>query len=223
MTDLWDSEAAEYFDDESAEWYDDGEDVDFGDDDVFGEAKSEAQKKREAAQRRAAAARRRRLLIERRAQAARRRTPARPMTATAAIKNTRTALQREHLTNQVRADSLGGAVGGVRRRTKALENTVSAAAVTNTIKNELDNFTIKEGNDDGVLPADVTKLLQTIVDFVPLAFVRSDVKGIKNPPVVAGLAAGAIAITGLVIRAVNNKSDDGGRGVASRTGRTPSS
>jgi hypothetical protein len=223
MTDLWDSEAAEYLDDEGAEWYEDGEDVDFGDDDVFGEAKSDLQRKREAAKRRAAD-RRRKLLIERRTRAARSRTPARPMTTTAAIKNTRTALQREHLTNQVRADSLGGAVGGVRRRTKALENTVSAAAVTNTIKNELDKFTEREGNVDGVLPADVTNLLKTIVDFVPLAFVRSDVKGYRNPTVVAAAAAGAVAITGLIIRGVRKPAGEiGGGGSVPRTGRTPSS
>jgi hypothetical protein len=194
MTDLWDSEAAEYLDDEGAEWSDDGEDVDFGEDDVFGEAKSAAQKRREAQQRKAAAARRRRLLIEKRMRTARARTPARPMTTTSAIKNTRSALQREHLVNQVRADSLGGAVGGVRRRTKALENTVSAAAVTNTIKNELDRF-----NGEDELGQNLVNVLKTIVDFIPLAFVRSDTKGIKNPPVVAGLTAGAIAITGLIV------------------------
>jgi hypothetical protein len=204
MTDIWDTESAEYVDDEAAEWDDDGEDVEFGDSDMFGEAGNAAQKRREAQVR----ARRRALEIQRRAVAARRRVPARPVTTTTAIRNTRAAVRREHLANQVRSDSFGGAVGGLRRRTTGLERTVSAAAVTNTIKNELDTFTDRGDLDEGV-----TNILKTLVDFVPLVFVKSDVKGYRNPPVVAAAAAGAVALTGLLIRSIQNRNDNGGGGV----------
>ena len=213
MTDLWDSEAAEYLDDEGAEWYDDGEDVDFGDDDVFGEAKSEAQKRREAAQRRAAATRRRRAAIERRSRASRSRAPARPMTPKTAILNTRAAVKRVDLENQVRADALAGAVSRLRTQTTGLTKTVSAAAVTNTVKNELDKFS---GDDD--LGQNLTNVLKTIVDFVPLLFVKSDVKGYRSPPVAAAVAAGVITITGLLVDRL--RDDDGEFGGGSGGGTT---
>jgi hypothetical protein len=195
MTDLWDSEAAEYLDDEGAEWYDGGEDIDFGDSDLFGEAKSPAQKRLEARM----GARRRALEIQKRA--ARSRTPARPMTTTAAIKNTRTALKREHLTNQVRADAVGGAVGGLRVRTLGLERTASFEAVGDTLKTEFN----KTFGDD--LGDDVTGVLNAVIDYLPLVFLKSDVKGFRNPPVMAGLAGGALVLTGLIIRALRNNGD----------------
>ena len=125
------------------------------------------------------------------------------MTATTAIKNTRAAVRQVDLENKVRADAVGGAVTGLRRRSTGLERTTSAAAVVNTIKNELDNF-------QGDLGVDLTNALKTVADFVPLVFLRSPQKGLRNPAVMAGIAGIGISVTGLIIRKVQDS--DGGIG-----------
>jgi uncharacterized Ntn-hydrolase superfamily protein len=209
MTDTWLDESADYFGgDESADWYDDGdgEDVDFGDDDLFGEATKSAAARRREEDKRRAAARRRALEIQRRARASRSRTPARPVTATTAIKNTRAAVRQVDLENKVRADAVGGAVTGLRRRSTGLERTTSAAAVVNTLKNELDNF-----EDD--LGEDLTNALKTVADFVPLVFLRSPEKGLRSPAVMAGIAGLGISVTGLIIRRVQGSDNGIGGGV----------
>ncbi len=138
------------------------------------------------------------------------------MTPKAAILNTRAAVKRVDLENQVRADGLAGAVSRLRTQTTGLTKTVSAAAVTNTVKNELDKFS---GDDD--LGQNLTNVLKTIVDFVPLLFVKSDVKGYRSPPVAAAVAAGVITITGLLVDRLRDDDDDRRRSgeARARTGR----
>jgi hypothetical protein len=211
MTDILIDDAADYFggNDDSADWYDNGgEDVDFGDDDLFGDATTRTSVRGREDDRRRAAARRRSLEIQRRAQMSRRRTPSRPVTTSTAIRNTRNAIRHVDLENRVRSDAVGGAVTGLRRRSTGLERTTSAAALVNTLKTELDNF-----EDD--LGAELTNVLKTVADFAPLVFLRSPEKGLRNPPVVAGLAGLGIAVAGLIIRRIQ---DDDSVDVGSNSG-----
>lgn len=221
MTDTWVDESAEYFGgNDGAEWYEDGagEYVDFGDGEMFGDAvRGVSVRRREDDQR--VAARRRALEIQRRAQAARSRTPARPVTTTAAIRNTRAAVRNVDLENRVRADAFDGAIGAVRTRSTGLERTASAAALGDTIKNELDSFELDLGEE-------LTNALKTVVDFAPLVFLRSPEKGLRNPPVLAGLTGVGIAITGLIIRRIRADGAIGGGGggvdlVRPRAGQQP--
>jgi hypothetical protein len=195
MTDLWDSEAAEYIDDEGAEWYDDGEDY-FDEDDLFGEAKSAAQKRRDAARRRAAVARRRALQM--RQQAARRRTP--PKTATAALRQTRADVSRAKLQSRVQTDAIGTAVKSLSTRSTGVERAISTEVLGDALNRELEKF-----RDD--LGEGLTDALESIVEFVPLVFVRSPEKGVRNPAVLAGLLGGVGALTSLIVQRVRENGE----------------
>lgn len=209
MTDIWldDSESAEYLgggggDDESAEWYDDeaGEDVDFGD------AVRTVSRRRRDQDDRGAAARRRALEIQRRTRArAAVHAPSGPVTTTTAIRNTRSAVRHLDLENRVRADAFGGTAKTLGRRNTGTERAVSATAVVDTLKRELDSLDL----DD-----ELTSALQTVAEYAPLLFLRSPAKGLRNPQVVAGLTGIGLAITGAIIRRVREDDNDGGEGLA---------
>jgi hypothetical protein len=195
MTDLWDSEAAEYLDDDSVEWDDEGEDL-FDEDDLFGEAKTAAQKRRDAARRRSAVARRRALQM--RQQAARRRT--RPKTAAAAIRQTRADVSRAKLQNRVQTDAVGSAVKSLGTRSTGVERAISSEVLGDALNRELEKFRTDLGPG-------LTDALESIVEFVPLVFVRSPEKGLRNPAVLAGLLGGAGAVASLIIQRVRENGD----------------
>jgi hypothetical protein len=215
MTDLWDSEAAEYLDDESAEWDDEGEGLYFDEDDLFGEAKTAAQKQRDAARRRATVARKRALQM--RQQAARRRT--RPKTAAAAIRQTRADVSRSKLQNRVQTDAIGGAVKSLNTRSTGVERAISSEVLGDALNRELEKFRTDLG--DGL-----TDALESIVEFVPLVFVRSPERGLRNPAVLAGLLGGVGALTSLIIERVRDNGEvksgvDGNQLTAPRSGQSP--
>jgi hypothetical protein len=208
MTDLWDSETAEYFDDDSLEWDDDGEDL-FDEDDLFGEAKTATQKRRDAARRRAAVARKRALQM--RQQAARRQT--RPKTAAAAIRQTRADVSRAKLQSRVQTDAVGSAVRSLTTRSTGVERAISGEVLGDAINRELEKFRADLGPG-------LTDALESIVEFVPLVFVRSPEKGLRNPAVLAGLLGGAGALASLIIQRVrdNPETSPGVDLVAPRSG-----
>jgi hypothetical protein len=199
MTDLWDSEAAEYFGgDESADWYDEGEDLDFGDNDLFGEVKSDAQKRHEAQRKAVSVARSRALEMRRRA--AQTRPSARPRTAAAAIRQTRADVNRVNLQNRVQADAVGTAVRALKTRNSGLERAASTEVLGDAVNKELEKFRTDLG--DGL-----TNALQSVIEFVPLVFIRSPERGLRNPAVLAGVAGGVLAITGLIIERLRDDPD----------------
>ncbi|HWM21116.1 MAG TPA: hypothetical protein VNO51_15600 [Ilumatobacteraceae bacterium] len=218
MTDIWyDSETDYLGSDDGAEWYDDGdaEYVDFGDDVMFDDATTRTSKRhRDEAARRQAIARRQVAARQRQALARRPRTPARPVTTNTAIRNTRAAVRHVDLENRVRADSLGGAVRSLDRRTTGTERTASANALVGLLQAEVANI----GLDD-----DIVKLVQQVLPFGALLFLRPSSQGyMRDPRFLAGGIGIAALVAGSLIRKFNEDDDDGGVGVTAPRPSPPS-
>lgn len=160
--------------------------------------------------RRRAAARARKVRRQRQLRAARQRRqrPTRPVrTAKAAISKTRDDLKEVALENEVKNEAIGGALGGLARRTGGLENGAVATPAIRLAQDRIDNFL--PGLDQGA-----QDLVKGALEYAPTIFLKAGKKQL------IGLAAGAAVLISAEI-AKRLQDNGGGGGADLITDRSP--
>ena len=161
--------------------------------------------------RRRAAARARKMRRQRQLRAARQRRqrPTRPVrTAKAAISKTRDDLKEVALENEVKNEAIGGALGGLARRTGGLENGAVATPAVRLAQDRIDDFL--PGLDPGA-----QALVKGALEYAPAVFLQARKKQL------IGLAAGAAVLVGAELAKRLQDGSGGGGGAGLIIDRAP--